>query len=82
MRLIVRVAIGAGVLTVAGAATRIAGAAAVLDTSWYDGMSSASGSAAMMRLLAGVLIGPCRRKRVLLMPVAVVTAFLTTASTN
>ena len=56
VRLIVRVAIGAGVLTVAGAATRIAGAAAVLDTSWYDGMSSASGSAAMMRLLAGVLI--------------------------
>ncbi len=56
VRVIVRIAAAAGVLTVAGAATRIAGAASVLDTSWFDAMSSATGSASMMRLLAGVLI--------------------------
>ena len=56
VQLLLKVAAGAGVLTVAGAAIQIAGAASVLDTSWFDAISSPAGSAAMIRLLAGVLI--------------------------
>lgn len=56
VRLILGVVVGAGFLTVIGAATRVAGIASVLDIGWFDALSSGSGSAAMMSLLAGILI--------------------------
>ena len=51
---LVRLARAAGALTVIGASVEVAGAASVLGEGWFDAFGDSS--AAMMRLLAGVLI--------------------------
>lgn len=53
---IVRATRYAGVVLFTGAAVELAGLSAVLDTSWFDSLSTSGGSAPAMRLLAGVLI--------------------------
>jgi copper transport protein len=54
IRLLLRVAAAAGLLTMIGAGIEIAGSASVLDIAWSDALSESS--AAMLRLLAGLLI--------------------------
>lgn len=51
-----RIASAAGGVAVVGAVVEVAGVAALTDVSWSDALTSSSGSAPMMRLLAGVLI--------------------------
>lgn len=53
---LVRAARFAGVLIFTGAAVELAGLSAVLDTTWFDSLSTSGGAAPAMRLLAGVLI--------------------------
>lgn len=54
--LIVRLVSIAGVLAMIGAATEIAGVAEIDDSSWSVALTDGSGSAAMIRLIAGLLI--------------------------
>jgi copper transport protein len=56
IRLLLRIAAAAGFVITVGAGVEIAGVASILDTGWSDALTSSAGSAAMMRLLAGLLI--------------------------
>ena len=56
VRVLLRGAGLAGALALVGAVIEIAGIASVADESWSDALTSSNGSAAMMRLLAGLLI--------------------------
>lgn len=56
VRRLLHVAGLAGAVALVGAVVEIAGVASVLDVRWLDALSDPAGSAAMMRLLAGLLI--------------------------
>ena len=56
IRVLLRVAGGAGAVAAIGAAVEIAGTASILDIGWADAVTDSAASAAMMRLVAGVLI--------------------------
>lgn len=53
---LIRVVAAAGALTAVGAAIELAGVATIDDTDWVDALTDGSGSAPMMRLLAGLLV--------------------------
>ena len=56
VRVLLRITGAAGALMLVGAAVEIAGVASILGEGWADALTSSSGSAAMMRLLGGLLI--------------------------
>jgi copper transport protein len=53
---LIRVVAGAGAVVAVGAAVELAGVATVGDIDWVEALTDGSGSAPMMRLLAGLLI--------------------------
>jgi copper transport protein len=55
-RLLVRSASIAGAILLIGAVTEAAGIARVFDTGWNTALTGSAGSAAMMRVLAGIMI--------------------------
>lgn len=56
IRLLVRIVTIAGAVLLIGAVTEVAGTAQVFDTGWNAALTGSAGSAAMMRVLAGILI--------------------------
>ncbi len=56
VRILLRTIGVAGFAALVGAAVEIAGVATILDEGWSEALTSSTGSAAMMRLLAGLLI--------------------------